>query len=357
MRPSGALNMEKKVDYITNQAPLTNRNKVKVDVVQVMSSEEGKNLTLAHGTYVDTNGTEVKCLSLNGLVPVKYLGANYQFPVDMYLFHNYPVNPPVVYVRPTSNMLIVSGNFVDNNGLVRNLDHLKGWNSTKSLKGFLSEALARFGESPPLMSNSSSKQPVTVFGTQIKRDDNNLYRSGTPAATYSGSDSASANEKQDLIKNITSKMKERLAQEYRILTEGCNQELYLQSNLNKSQETARIEHDRLLHKIEEFKEAIESMKLKKIQLDELEAVAAESANEETDVETLLLPHDPASEQLVELDAEVCAIEDAIIFLKNAYTEKRMSYTDLLREVKLLTKDQFTKMSLIFKINDKILAAP
>jgi len=353
----GAMSTEQAVDYITNQVPLTNRNKVKVDVVQVLNSEEGRNLKLAQGTYMDTNGTEIKCLSLNGLVPVKYLGASYQFPVDIYIFHNYPVNPPILYVRPTHNMVIVSGYFVDNNGLVMNLDYLKGWNSIKSLKGFLVEALARFGEKPPLMSIPSNKAPVTVFGAPINRDENNLYRSGTPAAVYSGVGGTSTNEKQELIKNITYKMKERLTQEYRILTEDCNQELYQQSNLNKSQENAKAEYDRLLRKIDEFKEAIELMKSKKIQLDEWELAAADSAKEEIDVETLLKPYDPASEQLIELDAEVCAIEDTIEFLKKAYTEKRISYTDLLKEVKSLTKDQFTKMSLIFKINNKIATEP
>ncbi len=354
--PSGGVT-EQAVDFVVNKVTLTNRNKAKVDLIQVLSSEEGRNLKLSQGTYVDINGSEIRCLSLSGLVPVKYNGATYHFPVDIYMFLNYPVDPPRMYVRPTQNMVIVSNNFVDNNGFVKNLDYLKVWNSGTNLKGFLLEALARFGVTPPLMA-MPSKPPVTVFGTQINRDDNNLYRSGTTSAVvYPASGGTSINEKQDLIKNITSKMKERLAQEYRKLTEDCNQELHQQSNLNKSQENAKMEYDRLLRKIDEYKEAIELMKAKKNQLDEYESAALDKTEEEIDVETLLRPYDPASEQLVELDAEVCAIEDVINFLKKAYTEKRLSYTDLLKEVKSLTKDQFTKISLISKINNKIVAEP
>ena len=347
---------EQAVDLVVNTVTLTNRKKAKEDLILVLYSEEGRRLQLAKNSYADTNGSDIKCLSLSGLVPVRYEGAIYYFPVDIYLFLNYPVDPPRMYVRPTQNMMIVSNNFVDNDGFVKNLDYLRLWSSISNLKGFLLEALARFGMTPPLRAMPTKPQ-VTVFGTQINRDNNDLHRHGTSAAVHPGSVGTSTNEKQDLIKNITSKMRERLAQEYRKLTEDCNRELHQQSKLNKSQENAKIEYESLLRKIDEYKEAIELMKAKKNQLDDYVAAAVDTTREEVDVETFLRPYDPASEQLVELDAEVCAIEDALVFLKKAYTEKRISYTDLLKEVKSLTKDQFTKISLIYKINNKIVAEP
>lgn len=62
------------------------------------------------------DGRSQLLLNLVGTLPVTFRGATYQIPLKIWLLHEYPKQPPMVFVNPTRDMLIRPGNHVDPSG-------------------------------------------------------------------------------------------------------------------------------------------------------------------------------------------------------------------------------------------------
>ena len=76
-------------------------------------------LTPNIGTLIHNDGLETTQVVLSGTVPIIYKNVTYNIPVDVFILAEYPVKQPLVYVRPTSNMMIKPSHpFVDSNGYV-----------------------------------------------------------------------------------------------------------------------------------------------------------------------------------------------------------------------------------------------
>ncbi|MPC20255.1 Tumor susceptibility gene 101 protein [Portunus trituberculatus] len=58
------------------------------------------------------------------------LGSLYNIPVCIWVLDNHPISPPMVYVKPTPDMLIKASRHVDQNGKVF-LPYLHEWNLFK----------------------------------------------------------------------------------------------------------------------------------------------------------------------------------------------------------------------------------
>ncbi|CAG5958260.1 unnamed protein product, partial [Menidia menidia] len=61
------------------------------------------------GTYTFTDGTQKDLLKLNGVIPVRYEGRSYNFPVQLWLLDSFPFTPPICHLKPTPNMVIREG--------------------------------------------------------------------------------------------------------------------------------------------------------------------------------------------------------------------------------------------------------
>lgn len=55
-------------------------------------------------------------IHLSGTLPVVFRGATYNIPLTIWLPHEYPKKPPIVFVTPAKDMLIRPGNHVDPSG-------------------------------------------------------------------------------------------------------------------------------------------------------------------------------------------------------------------------------------------------
>ncbi|KAL1649260.1 Suppressor protein stp22 of temperature-sensitive alpha-factor receptor and arginine permease [Diplodia intermedia] len=55
--------------------------------------------------YTYENGVPALMLLLSGTLPVQFRGAIYRFPIALWVPHDYPHEPPMVYVTPTQDML------------------------------------------------------------------------------------------------------------------------------------------------------------------------------------------------------------------------------------------------------------
>jgi ESCRT-I complex subunit TSG101 len=65
-------------------------------------------------------------LCLHGLLPISYRGASYNIPLAVWVVREYPRQPPVVYVVPTSDMLVRPGRYLDVSGRCSH-DYLQNW--------------------------------------------------------------------------------------------------------------------------------------------------------------------------------------------------------------------------------------
>ena len=78
----------------------------------------------SHPAYDD--GRTQLLLCLHGLLPIAYRGTSYNIPIALWLSRDYPRQPPITYVVPTSDMLVRSSKFVDVSGRC-SLDYLQNW--------------------------------------------------------------------------------------------------------------------------------------------------------------------------------------------------------------------------------------
>ncbi|XP_041853523.1 ubiquitin-conjugating enzyme E2 variant 3 [Melanotaenia boesemani] len=106
-------------------------------------------------TYTFSDSTQKDLLKLNGVIPVKYEGRSYNFPIQLWLLDSFPFTPPICLLKPTANMVIREGKHVDAKGRIY-LPGLHNWDYPKSsVVVLLNEMIAKFEEDPPLSSKST----------------------------------------------------------------------------------------------------------------------------------------------------------------------------------------------------------
>ncbi|XP_077998727.1 uncharacterized protein LOC144451699 [Glandiceps talaboti] len=100
--------------------------------------------------YVFNDGTRKELLSFEGTIPVTYRGGTYNIPVCFWLINTHPYNAPMVFVKPTSEMLVKPSKHVDANGRVY-LPYLHEWRHPSSdLISLIQVLCVVFGENSPV---------------------------------------------------------------------------------------------------------------------------------------------------------------------------------------------------------------
>ncbi|XP_066984343.1 tumor susceptibility gene 101 protein isoform X8 [Macrobrachium rosenbergii] len=151
-----------------------NVDKTKRDVMTALHNYRGLSPKL--DKFVFRSGTSRYLLCLEGTIPVTYKGAVYNIPVCIWLLDNHPLSSPMVYVKPTPDMLIKASRHVDQNGKVY-LPYLHEWNpSSSDLPGLIQIMIMTFSEMPPVYSKPKTAQPTT--GAPYPSP----YPSGTPGS-------------------------------------------------------------------------------------------------------------------------------------------------------------------------------
>ncbi|KAL8619058.1 hypothetical protein ACOMHN_020756 [Nucella lapillus] len=114
--------------------------------------------------FVFNDGSTQRLVQLDGTIPVPYKGNLYNIPIQLWVMDSHPYNPPIVYVRPTNNMQIRSGRYVDMNGKV-DLPYLREWRSPRSdLLGLVQILIVTFGEECPVFSRVPARPPPPNAG-------------------------------------------------------------------------------------------------------------------------------------------------------------------------------------------------
>lgn len=136
-----------------------NAEKTKMDVMTALHNYRGLSPKL--DKFVFNDGSDSELLNLDGTIPVRYKGAVYNIPICIWLLDNHPFSSPMVYVKPTPDMLIKASRHVDQNGKVY-LPYLHEWNLNSSdLPGLIQIMIMTFSEMPPVYTKPKTAQPTT----------------------------------------------------------------------------------------------------------------------------------------------------------------------------------------------------
>lgn len=126
----------------------------KRDILNVFNSY--KDLRPVLDTFVFNDGTRKELLCLDGTIPVPYKGNTYNIPICLWLMDTHPYNPPMVFVKPTSSMMLKTGRHIDSNGRVY-LPYLHEWKHPQAdLIGLFQVLIIVFGEDPPVYSKAAA---------------------------------------------------------------------------------------------------------------------------------------------------------------------------------------------------------
>ncbi|EOY19556.1 hypothetical protein QUC31_006054 [Theobroma cacao] len=104
-------------------------------------------------TFTHNDGRSVNLLQADGTIPMPFQGITYNIPIIIWLMESYPRHPPVVYVNPTRDMIIKRPHpHVTPSGLV-SIPYLQNWiYPSSNLVDLVLNLSSAFARDPPLYS-------------------------------------------------------------------------------------------------------------------------------------------------------------------------------------------------------------
>ncbi|KAF9053637.1 UEV-domain-containing protein [Hymenopellis radicata] len=102
--------------------------------------------------YTYDDGRTQLLLCLHNVIPISYRGASYNIPVAIWIPRDHPAQPPIVYVVPTSDMLVKAGKSVEVSGRC-SLEYMQHWqrkSESCSLSALVEAMQDQFSREPPV---------------------------------------------------------------------------------------------------------------------------------------------------------------------------------------------------------------
>ncbi|XP_043083406.1 tumor susceptibility gene 101 protein [Puntigrus tetrazona] len=100
--------------------------------------------------FVFNDGKAKTLVGLTGTIEVFYEGRRYNIPVSLWLKESYPRSAPICYVKPTPEMVIVTGRHINSDGEIL-MPYLDEWRHTQcDLHSLIQVMRTVFSELPPL---------------------------------------------------------------------------------------------------------------------------------------------------------------------------------------------------------------
>ncbi|EDR14818.1 uncharacterized protein LACBIDRAFT_305951 [Laccaria bicolor S238N-H82] len=127
--------------------------------------------------YTFDDGRTQLLLCIHGLLPISFRQASYNIPISVWLPRQYPQQPPIPYVVPTTDMLVKSGPYVDVSGKC-NPEYIQHWERKYegcSLSALFEAFQDQFSREPPVYSKPK-QQPLTAYSSH----NGNSYAVRTP---------------------------------------------------------------------------------------------------------------------------------------------------------------------------------
>ncbi|CAE6516780.1 unnamed protein product [Rhizoctonia solani] len=113
--------------------------------------------------YTFNDGRAQLLLCVHGLIPITFRQATYNIPIAIWFPLEYPKLPPLVYVVPTSDMLVKSSKNVDPSGECT-FDYLDNWRRKSegcNLRSLIEVMQDNFSREPPVYAKPKNPTPTT----------------------------------------------------------------------------------------------------------------------------------------------------------------------------------------------------
>ncbi|KAK8671428.1 hypothetical protein V6N13_038024 [Hibiscus sabdariffa] len=304
-------------------------------------------------TFTHNDGRTVNLLQADGTIPMPFQGVTYNIPVIIWLIESYPRYPPVVYVNPTRDMIIKRPHpHVSPSGLV-SIPYLQNWiYPSSNLVDLIANLGSAFSHDPPLYSQRRSNpnpNPPTYGQPQPQRVA--AAASGYPPSPYGRVQPPRTEDAAVVYKrNAANKLVEMVHGDIIKMTKEREAEM---EGLFSAQAVLRRREEEInkgLKEMQDEKEALEQkLQVVLMSTDVLDGWVRNNEGktknlgktiEDVDVDEVFHCADTLSEQMLDCTAADLAIEDTIYSLDKAVQEGAVPFDQYLRNVRLLSREQF-----------------
>ncbi|OWT36416.1 ESCRT-I complex subunit TSG101 [Cryptococcus neoformans Bt1] len=136
--------------------PFPARETIAQEVIYIL--QQRRTLAVKTDAFTFDSGHTALLLLLHGTLPVTYRGAIYQIPIHLWVPHEYPRAPPLVFVMPTKDMGVRKSREVEPSGRVREQVVEEWWRAweVKNLDMLLKHLADVFSAAPPVYAKPST---------------------------------------------------------------------------------------------------------------------------------------------------------------------------------------------------------
>ncbi|XP_074294591.1 protein ELC-like [Silene latifolia] len=345
-------------------------------------SDTFPSLHIKSAIFTHNDGRTVNLLQSEGTIPMIYQNVTYNIPIIIWLVELYPRHPPLVFLNPTRDMIIKRPhNHVTPSGMV-NVPYLQNWIYPSSNLVDLAKNLGVcFALDPPLYSQRPSNY-------NSNPNPNPSYTRPSPGINSSHNPNPNPNPNPNANVNALSSIGSRLGLGFGGYGSGIGRteeagEVYKRNAINKLVEMVhgdiggmRKEREgemdglftvqgalrgreervnRGLKEMVEEKEGLENqLQMVLTNADVLEGWVRENEDKlgkknVDEVDEVFEPCDVLSKQMIEASASDLAIEDVIYSLDKGVQEGVIPFDQYLKNVRLLSREQFFHRALTAKV--------
>ncbi|XP_022742679.1 protein ELC-like [Durio zibethinus] len=324
-------------------------------------------------TFTHNDGRSVNLLQADGTIPMPFQGVTYNIPIIIWLMESYPRHPPVVYVNPTRDMIIKRPHpCVTPSGLV-SIPYLQNWiYPSSNLVDLVLNLSSAFSRDPPLYSQrrpytnpnpnpspspSMNSSMTSSYGHPPPRPRVAAAAAGYPPSPYgriqvpqpsqpptSQTDDAAEVHKR----NAVNKLVEMVHGDINGMSKAREVEM---EGLFSAQAVLRRREEEINKRLKEMQDEKEGLEQQlQVVLMNTDVLDGWGRNNEgktkklgknsVDVDEAFHCGDVHSKQMLDCTAADLAIEDVVYSLDNAVQEGAVPIDQYLRNVRLLSREQF-----------------
>ncbi|GMI80480.1 Vacuolar protein sorting 23A [Hibiscus trionum] len=307
-------------------------------------------------TFTHNDGRSVNLLQADGTIPMPFQGVTYNIPVIIWLIESYPRYPPVVYVNPTRDMIIKRPHpHVSPSGLV-SIPYLQNWiYPSSNLVDLIANLSSAFSLDPPLYSqrrsNPNPNPNPPGYGHQQQHPPQRVAAAASVYPPYGRVQPPHTEEAAVVYKrNAVNKLVEMVHGD--IIKMGKEREAEMEGSFSAQAVLRRREEEinKGLKEMQDEKEALEQkLQVVLMSTDVLDVWVRnnqgktknlEKVIDNVDVDEAFHCADALSEQMLDCTAADLAIEDTVYALDKAVQEGAVAFDQYLRNVRLLSREQF-----------------
>lgn len=312
------------------------------DVVQVLLREHPKSFTRCHiEAYTFENGEEERLVKLLGGVSIEYRGEGYRLPAVVFLPRDFPIVAPIVYMNPNESMVRnPKCPYVDANFRV-STEYLDGWNYPfVSLSDMYEDLKQRFSQAPPLRNSSSS----SARNERHRRDSGRVHQEAGSSlhAVYHHPDELAAEEamRKSLAIQLHHALQDMLIVDYRHEEEVEKEVLEKNRALQSKMKTLHEEQRALDGCISDLASTIRKLDVWLEREEHKSRDVKRASRGKVDAYSAIVPVDDCLQDILESEACMKAVNDAVVQLDNALSESRISWKEYKRMISQLANYKF-----------------